>query len=112
MANVRFLDQVAVNSYANGTNNSTAYGATIPRIILPGSAFTVSSNTSVTTYRLTVVGNLILETGPEIELPDGTVTRANSYLWIEDTLSNQGVIDISGVLEFGENSTFASATII
>jgi hypothetical protein len=102
MANVRFLDQVAVNSYANGTNNSTAYGAIIPRIILPGSAFTVSANTSVSTYILTVIGNLILEQGPEIELPDGTVTRANSYLWIEDTLNNQGTIDVGGILEIGD----------
>jgi hypothetical protein len=112
MANVRFLDQVAVNSYANGTYNSTAYGAIMPRIILPGSAFTVSSNTSVATYKLTVVGNLILETGPEMELPDGNVVRANSYLWVEDTLDVQGVIDAGGIIEFGESTTFASATII
>lgn len=112
MANIRFLDSVAVNSFANGTNNSTAYGAVIPRIILPGSSFIVSSNTSTTTYNLTVVGNLRLETGPELELPDGTITRANSYLWVENILDNQGTIDLLGVIEFGENNTFASATII
>ena len=101
MGNVRFLDQVSVNSFANGTNTSTAYGATIPRVILPGASFTVSSNTSVSTWRLTVAGVLTLEGGPEIELPDGSVVRANAQLYVGDILENQGIINNAGLIEIG-----------
>jgi len=105
MANVRFLDQVSVNSFANGSNNSTAYGASIPRIILPGASFIVSSNTSISTYRLTVAGTLIMELGPQIQLPNGTVTRANSQLYVGDILENQGTIFNEGLIEVGGDRT-------
>jgi len=81
MAQVRFLDQMSVSSFESGANE-TAAGSTLPRIILPGQSFRISSNTSVSTYGLTVAGTLILEVGPEIELPDGTVTRADSQLYV------------------------------
>jgi len=101
MSNVRFLDSVAVNSFANGTNTSTAYGAVIPRVILPGGAFTVSPNTSVSTYRLTIAGTLFMESGPEVQLPDNSIFRATSQLYIGDTLDNQGIIYNSGLIEIG-----------
>jgi len=101
MANVRFLDQVAVNSFANGTNTSTAYGATLPRVILSGAAFTISPNTSVSTWRLTVAGTLVVESGPQVQLPDGSVVRADGTLYIGDTLYNQGIVNNAGVIEIG-----------
>lgn len=101
MSNVRFLDSVAVNSFANGTNTATAYGAVIPRVILAGASFTISPNTSVSTYRLTVVGTLLMESGPELQLPDGTIFRAVSQLYIGDTLDVQGTIVNSGLIEIG-----------
>jgi hypothetical protein len=101
MSNVRFLDSVAVNSFANGTFNSTAYGSIIPQIILPGAYFTVSPNTSVSTYNLTVAGTLLMEAGPEVQLPDGTITRATSQLYVTNVLDNQGTIVNSGVIEIG-----------
>jgi hypothetical protein len=105
MANVRFLDQVSVNSFANGGNTSTSFGATIPRIILPGTSFKISANTSVSTYRLTVAGTLILELGPQIVLPDGSVVRANSQLYVSDILENQGTIINEGIIEIGGDAT-------
>jgi len=101
MSNVRFLDSVSVNSFANGTNNSTAYGAVIPRAILPGAWFTVSPNTSVSTYRLTVIGTLFMESGPELQLPDGSIFRATSQLYVGDALDVQGTIINSGLIEIG-----------
>lgn len=100
MANVRFLDNVAVTSFETG-GNDTASGASIPRIILPGQTFRVSPNTSVSTYRLTVAGTLIMEVGPQVELPDGQVIRANSQLYVGDTLENQGTIINGGFIEIG-----------
>lgn len=112
MSNIRFLDQVPLSAYQVPADPSTGQGSYIPRIIYGGETFTVTKNTSIATFRLTVVGKLVLELGPELELPDGSTARANSYLWVEDRLDNQGTIDIAGIIEFGENSTFASATII
>jgi len=100
MAQVRFLDQMSVSSFEAGANE-TAAGSTLPRIILPGQLFRVSSNTSVSTYGLTVAGTLIMEVGPEIELPDGTVTRADSQLYVGDILENQGIIIQGGLIEVG-----------
>ena len=102
MANVRFLDNVAVTAFQTGTSNTSA-GATIPRIILPGETFRVSPNTSVSTYRLTVAGTLIMEVGPIVELPDGQVVRADSQLYVGDTLENQGTIINAGFIEIGGN---------
>ena len=100
MAQVRFLDQMSVSSFESGANE-TAARSTLPRIILPGQSFRFSSNTSVSTDGLTVAGTLILEVGPEIELPDGTVTRADSQLYIGDILENQGIIIQGGLIEVG-----------
>lgn len=101
MANIRFLDQIAVNSFANGTNQSTAFGATLPRVILPGSQFTVSSNTSISTYRLTVIGTLTIEFGPEVQIPDGSTIRANGLLYVGDTLDILGTVNNAGLIEIG-----------
>jgi len=103
MANVRFLDQVAVNSFANGTNTSTAYGATLPRYILPGETFTISANTNASGYNLTVLGTLIIQPGPLLELSDGSTVNAHGTLWIENTLDNQGTIHNSGTIIVGGN---------
>lgn len=100
MANVRFLDNVAVSAFQTGGNDS-ASGTVIPRIILPGQTYRVSANTSISTYRLTVAGTLIMEIGSEVELPDGQVIRADSQLYVGDFLENQGTIINSGFIEVG-----------
>ena len=102
MGNIRFLDNVAINAFnTGGGGNSSANGATIPRVILAGQTFGVSPNTSVATYKLTVVGTLIVEEGPLVELTDGTTIRANGTLYVEDSISNQGTIHNSGVIVVG-----------
>ena len=104
MGNIRFLDNVAINAFnTGGGGNSSANGATIPRVILAGQTFRVSPNTSVSTYRLTVAGTLIMEVGPQVELPDGQVILANSQLYVGDTLENQGTIINGGLIEIGGN---------
>ncbi len=102
MANVRFLDNVAVTSFESG-GNDTASGAALPRVILPGQTFRVSPNTSISTYRLTVAGTLIMEVGPQVELPDGQIVRADSQLYVGDFLENQGTIVNGGLIEIGGN---------
>ncbi len=48
MSQVRFLDQVSVTAFAPSSGApSTGNGTVIPRIILPGTSYTVSKNTNV-----------------------------------------------------------------
>ena len=101
MANVRFLDQVAVTAFEKTAGNSSAEGAIVPAVILPGQTYTVSPNTSVATYRLTNLGTLRIEKGSEIEAPDGTILNTNGQLWIDDVLENQGTIINDGLLVIG-----------
>lgn len=101
MANIRFLDQVSVNSFAQGSSNSTAGGASFPNVILPGSTFIVSSNTSVSTYNLSVFGVLILERGPQLQAPDGSIIYANSQLFVAGDINVQGTIINEGLIVVG-----------
>lgn len=101
MANVRFLDQVAVTAFETSPGNSSGAGAVVPAVILPGQTYTVSPNTSVATYRLTNLGTLRIERGSEIEAPDGTILNTNGQLWIDDVLENQGTIINDGLLVIG-----------
>jgi hypothetical protein len=101
MANIRFLDQVAVTAFENTPGNSSSTGAVIPAVILPGQTYTISPNTSVATYRLTNLGTLRIEKGSEVEAPDGQILNTNGQLWIDDVLENQGTIINDGLLVIG-----------
>ena len=101
MSNVRFLDSVSVSAFASTVGNSTATGGVLPSVILPGQTFTVSSNTSVSAYRLTVAGTLNVQAGPQIELPDGSIIYANGQLFLDDLINLQGTINNSGLIEVG-----------
>ena len=46
-----------------------------------------------------------MELGPQIQLPNGTVTRANSQLYVGDILENQGTIYNEGLIEVGGDQT-------
>jgi len=100
MAQVRFLDQVSVNSFSVG-GNSTINGTPLPSVILPGQTFTVAKNTSVSTYNLKVFGTLRIEQGAQVEAPDGSIVYTNGQLYIENELNNQGTIINDGLLVVG-----------
>ena len=101
MANVRFLDQVAVTAFENSPGSSSGAGTSIPAVILPGQTYTVSPNTSVATITLTNLGTLRIEKGSEVEAPDGTILNTNGQLWIDNLLENQGTIINNGLLVIG-----------
>ena len=101
MSNIRFLDQVPLASFQSSAGNSTGNGDVVPTVIFPGTTFTISQNTSAAVYRLTVAGRLIVESGPQLELPDGTVTYAHGQLYIDDKLIVQGIVDNAGIIVIG-----------
>ena len=100
MAQVRFLDQVSVSSFSGG-GDSTINGTPLPNIILAGQTFTVATNTSAATYNLTVFGTLRVESGAEIEAPDGSIVYSVGQLFVDNVLENQGTIINDGLIVIG-----------
>jgi hypothetical protein len=100
MANIRFLDQVSVNSFAGG-GDSTINGTPLPTVILAGQTFTIAANTSTSTYNLTVFGTLRVEKGAQVEAPDGSIIYTNGQLYIDNMLDNQGTIINDGFIVVG-----------
>ena len=100
MAQVRFLDQVSVNSFS-GNGDSTINGTPIPSVILAGSTFTIATNTTAATYNLTVYGTLRVEKGAQVEAPDGSIVYTDAQLYINNTLDNQGTIINDGLIVVG-----------
>ena len=100
MANIRFLDQVSVNSFAGG-GDSTINGTPLPTVILAGQTFTIAANTSTATYNLTVFGTLRVEKGAQVEAPDGSIIYTDGQLYIDNILDNQGTIINDGLLVVG-----------
>ena len=100
MANIRFLDQVSVNSFAGG-GDSTINGTPLPTVILAGQTFTIAANTSTATYNLTVFGTLRVEKGAQVEAPDGSIIYTDGQLYIDNILDNQGTIINDGFIVVG-----------
>ena len=101
MSQVRFLDQVAITAFAKDTTPSTANDAVIPRVILPGTTFTISKNTNVEVSELIVAegatlviegGDLIVE-GPPPIFSHG-VLSVTSPPQIFGTLINNGIFQV------------------
>jgi hypothetical protein len=102
MSQVRFLDQVAITAFAKDTTTgNTATDAIIPRIILPGTTFTISKNTNVEVSELIVAegATLVIE-GGDLVIPGPPpvyshgVLAVNSTPQILGTLVNNGVLNI------------------
>ena len=100
MANIRFLDQVSVNSFSGG-GDSTINGTPLPTVILAGQTFTIAANTSTATYNLTVFGTLRVEKGAQVEAPDGSIIYTDGQLYIDNILDNQGTIINDGLIVIG-----------
>jgi hypothetical protein len=100
MANIRFLDQVSVNSFAGG-GDSTINGTPLPSVILAGQTFTIAANTSAATYNLTVFGTLRVEKGAQVEAPDGSIIYTDGQLYVDHVLDNQGTIINDGLIVVG-----------
>ena len=93
MANIRFLDQVAVTSFA--TNGSGV--STLPRVLLPGQSFTIIENTQQTLYIFTNFGLLVIDAGAGYTV-NGITYNTDGALQVETLLDNQGIIINNGII--------------
>jgi hypothetical protein len=100
MSQVRFLDQVAVSAFAQTSNStpSTDNNAIIPRIILPGTTFTVSKNTNVEVSEITVAegGTLIIE-GGDLVIPGPPPIYSHGVLSVTSPPLIYGTVVVDGV---------------
>jgi len=104
MSQVRFLDQVAVSAFAKGSVPSTAGDTIIPRVILPGTTFTISKNTNVEVSELIVAegGNLVIESG-DLVIPGPPPIFSHGVLGITSTPQIFGKMIVNGVLNISDD---------
>ena len=101
MSQVRFLDQVAITSFSKDTTPATGNDSVIPRVILPGTTFTVSKNTNVEVSELIVAegATLVIE-GGDLVIPGPPpifshgVLSVTSTPQIFGTLVNNGIFNV------------------
>jgi len=99
MSNVRFLDQVSISAFTTkGQGNSTSDSTIIPRVILPGTTYTVSKNTNVEVSELTVAegATLVIE-GGELVVPGPPPIYSHGVLSVTSTPLILGTVVIDGV---------------
>jgi hypothetical protein len=98
MSNVRFLDQVAVTSFAG---NTEIVGAAFPRVVFAGETKVVATNSNSYALEVFNLGNIVVTAGSAVTVA-GEVVYSHGVLRIEDTFTNQGTINVGGILEIGE----------
>ena len=98
MSQVRFLDQVAITSFSKDTTPATGNDAVIPRVILPGTTFTVSKNTNVEVSELVVAegGTLVIE-GGELVIPGPPPIFSHGVLSVTSTPQIFGTLVNNGI---------------
>jgi len=98
MSNVRFLDQVAVTSFAG---NTEIVGSAFPRVVFAGETKVVATNSN--SYALDVfnLGTINIIAGSAVTIA-GEIVYSHGVLRVEDTFTNQGTINVSGIFEIGE----------
>lgn len=94
MANIRFLDQVPVASFA-----TTQTQGRLPRVLNPGDVLIVYENQQMIGYDFYNLGGIvIIQSG---SLIPGTDIYTHGLLQIEDTFDNQGTVINDGYLVLG-----------
>ena len=106
MSQVRFLDQVAISAFVQTADStpSTGNNAIIPRIILPGTTFTVSKNTNVEVSELTVAegATLVIE-GGDLVIPGPPPIYSHGVLAVTSAPLIFGEVIVNGVFNIPEN---------
>jgi len=98
MSNIRFLDNVLVTSPVAA---SDAVGGSFPRIIFSGETKTVSANTNSYAFEVFNLGTININAGTAVTVGGQTVF-SHGVLKVEQLLSNQGTLNIGGILVIGD----------
>ena len=98
MSNVRFLDNVQVTSFAS---SNQLVGSTFPRVVFSGETKTVPTNQNSYAFEVFNLGIINVNSGIGIEVGGQTV-YSHGLLRCEKSITNQGIINIAGILEIGD----------
>jgi|TARA_R110000803_G_scaffold198594_2_gene262402 hypothetical protein len=98
MSNVRFLDNVAVTSYAS---SNQLVGSTFPRVVFPGEIKTVPTNQNSYAFEVFNKGIINITAGQAV-LVGGETVYSHGLLRMESKFVNEGKININGILEIGD----------
>ena len=109
MSNVRFLDNVSVSSYDSTANQ--AVGAAFPRVVFAGETKTVITNINSYAFDVFNAGIINIRSGIGVDI-GGTIAYSHGLLRVENEYTNQGTINVAGIFEIGEPTTFADVTVI
>lgn len=109
MSNVRFLDNVLVTSYPS--SNSEVVGSAFPRVVFSGEIKTVPTNINSYAYEIYNQGVINITAGQAVDIGGSTV-YSHALLRAENTFTNEGRINVNGIFEVGDSSTFADVTVI
>jgi hypothetical protein len=98
MSNVRFLDNVAVTSFAA---SNQLVGSTFPRVVFPGETKTVPTNQNSYAYEVFNQGVINITSGIGVTFGSETV-YSHGLLRMESKFVNEGTINVNGILEIGD----------
>jgi hypothetical protein len=98
MSNIRFLDNVAVPSFAA---SNQLVGSTFPRVVFPGETKTVPTNQNSYAFEVFNQGIINITSGIGVTFGSETVF-SHGLLRMESQFTNEGVINVDGILEIGD----------
>ena len=98
MSNVRFLDNVQVTSFAS---SNQLVGSTFPRVVFAGETKTVSTNQNSYAFEVFNLGIININSGIGVNVA-GTTVYSHGLLRCEKSITNEGTINIAGILEIGD----------
>lgn len=97
MSNIRFLDNVAVSSYQSSQN----VGSNFPRVVFAGETKIVPTNTNSYAFDVYNLGNININSGIAV-IVGGQTIYSDGLLRIENIFTNEGIVNVSGILELGD----------
>ena len=98
MSNVRFLDNVLVTS---PIASADAVGGSFPRVIFAGETKTINANTNSFAFEVFNLGTINVRAG-SATIIGGEVVYSHGVLKIEKFLTNEGTLNIGGILTIGD----------
>ncbi len=103
MSQVRFLDQVSISSFSKDTTPATGNDTVIPRVVLPGTTFTVSANTNIEVSELIVAEGAVLTIeGGDLVIPGPNPVYSHGVFSVTSATMILGTVVTNGIFPVPE----------
>ena len=98
MSNIRFLDNVLVTSPIAAAD---AVGGSFPRVVFAGETKTINANVNSFVFELYNLCIINIRAGSATTI-GGEVIYSHGVLKVEKTVTNEGIINVGGILTIGD----------